>query len=306
MPVATEVVLADEGKGNQASSASESDNPRSQEKEATNAPASIEQAEPGADEAQDDIANWVGKQEDLDDDIYGDSPKSVINGSPAKSIEGKEVEMSSGAESTPMVESSESDRSSKSQERGVSVQERSWSSDSSDQSMDESSSAEMDIDDPPGELSTGAGDAEVQESSSSDSSSSSSEDSSDSSDDSDNDSPRPDNDDIQDEQMPDVSDTSSSGTSSDSESEPEEDEEEEEYEPPAAVSPPAPAAALASVARSTSNPLTTETIRRPAASSPAVSTPRIIEDPPEVAAVEPGRKPESAMPVEVDTITDLA
>ena len=303
--MATKGTLADEGNGNQASSASESDNPPSQEEEAVNATAAFGQAEPGADGAQNNIANGFDKQEDLDDDLFDDSPQSVINGSPAKSIEGKEVEMSSGSGSTPMVESSESDRRSMSQERGVSLQERSSSSDSSDQSMDESSSAEMDIDEPLGEPSAGAGDAEVQESSSSDSSSSSSEDSSDSSeDDSDNDSPRPDNDDIQDEQMPDVSDTGSSETSSDAESEAE--EEENENQPPVAVSPPAPAAAVASVARSTSNSLAPETISRPAASSPAVSTPRIIEDPPAVTAVEPGRKPGSAIPVEVDAITNPA
>lgn len=305
VPVATESALADEGNENQASSACESDNPSSQGEEAANTPASIEQAEPGADVAQNDIANGVEKQEDLDDDIYDDSPKSAINGSPAKSIEGKEVEMSSGSESIPMVESSESDYSSKSQEPGVSVQQRNLSSESSDQSMDEGSSADMEIDEPLRELSAGAGDGPVQESSSSESSSSLSEDSSDSSEDDsdDDDNLHPEGgDDINDEEMPDVSDTSSSGTSSSEESE----SEEEEYEPPAAASPPTQVAAVACVATSASNSLAPETISRPAASTPAASTPRIIEDPPAPVAIEPAqRRPATVTSAEVAIITDL-
>ena len=134
--------------------------------------------------------------------------------------------MNSGSESTPMIES-DSSRDSESQDRGVAVQQRAESSsDSSDQSMDESSSAEMELEESGEQLAR----VPVQAESTSEEESSSSEDSSDSSDDNSDSDDSADQDDgaqatIADAEMPDVSDTSSDESSS------KEVEEEQEFEP---------------------------------------------------------------------------
>lgn len=176
-------------------------------------------------------ANDIKVHSSLEDKVDDEAPKQASDhNSPSTSIEitQQEAEMSSGSESTPMVESSDSSRESESVDRGVSVQQRETSSsDSSDQSMEESSSAEMEIDEIPAQI------ARLPVQTAESSSEESSEESSDNSDeDSESDGTAQQDGGVQaairDAEMPDASDTSSDDSASESE--------EEELEPEAAIS----------------------------------------------------------------------